>query len=250
MNQKSIITSAFLLIMIGMVYLYQKPLSQKVLTFSLAIKKSFIHQEETISRSIKTHFQQKEQITMLQQKIKELEPQASLSVAFGAKLNHFLQEANLTLYQPKLHLVQTLGYQQMQDPNRVWLEFPGFDKNKNYGLIFHGFTAGIVRTKDDKPLALLQADKKSVFSVYIGSKKVQGLAFGNGSTLLIKYIPRYQNPSIGDEVITSGNDTIFYEGIPVGRVINIIKKDMYKIATVKPYNKTEHANFYYAVEVK
>jgi len=75
-------------------------------------------------------------------------------------------------------------------------------------------------------------------------------SFGHDNLLEIKYIPNYENPKIGDEVITSGNDNLFYEGIKVGKVIAVEKKDMYKIATLKPYANPKDAQFLYAVEVK
>ena len=200
--------------------------------------------------AISTHFNQQEQIKELKEKIKELEPKASLSIAFASKINHLLKETDLTTYHPQLHLVQALGFQHMQNRDRLWIEFPSFQKEKNYGLIYQGFTAGIVREESQQPLAILQSCNESLFSVFIGQKKIQGIAFGSGETIMIKYIPSYENPQIGDEVITSGNDKIFYEGIKVGKVISIKKKDMYKIATVKPYANLKDAHFFYVVEVK
>ncbi len=196
------------------------------------------------------HFNQKMQIEALQKKIKELEPKASLSVAFASKLNHLLKETDLKTYHPQLYPVQVLSYERMQDVNRLWIEFPSFEKEKIYGLIYQGFTAGIIRNEAERPLAILQSCRESLFSVFIGKNHIQGIAFGEGENVQVKYIPNYENPHVGDEVITSGNDKIFYEGIKVGRVISIEKKDMYKIATVKPYVSLKQAQFFYAVEVK
>jgi len=249
MRQKSITTSAFLLVLIALFYKNYQVLTEKAINFSNDIKSTIVTQKKSITDSISTHFNQIQQIEELKRKIKELEPKASLSVALGSKLNHLLKETDLTFYHPKLHLVQVLGYQRMQDKNRLWLEFPTFVKDKNYGLIYQGFTAGIIRESANQPLAILQSCKESLFSVFIGNTQIQGIAFGAGETIKIKYIPSYENPLVGDEVITSGNDKIFYEGIKVGTVTEIEKKDMYKIATVKPYVNPKQAHFFYAVEV-
>ena len=250
MKQKGIITSAFLLVLISLFYKNYQTITEKALDFSNEVKSAVITQQQRITENISTHFNQKEKIKELKEKIKELEPKASLSVAFASKLNHLLKETDLTTYHPKLHLVQVLGFQRMQDKNRLWLEFPSFKKEKNYGLIYQGFTAGIVREESQQALAILQSCKESLFSVFIGQNKIQGIAFGAGENIMIKYIPSYENPQVGDEVITSGNDRIFYEGIKVGEVINIVKNDMYKIATVKPYVNPKQAHYFYAVEVK
>ena len=250
MKQKSILFSAFFLLFIIFFYKNHEELTQKTLSFSNQIKSTFLRQKEAFVSAIEKHFYQKEQIEILQKKLKALEEKSSLSVAFASKLNHLLKEADLTEFQPQLHLIQVLGYQSMQAKNRLWVEFPDFNKTKNYGLLYHGYTAGIIKEKADQPLAILQTDKESLFSVYIGEKHIQGVAFGDGQTVAVKYIPSYENPQVGDEVITSGNDKIFYEGIKVGRVIKVEKKDMYKIATVKPYSIPNDAHFFYAVEVK
>ncbi len=250
MRQKSIITSSFLLFSIVLFYKNHQLLKDKVLSFSNEIKSTFVNQQENITDMISIHFNQQTQIRKLKKQIKELEQKASLSVAFASKLNHLLKETDLTTYHPQLHLVQVLGFQHMQDKNRLWVEFPSFKKEKNYGLIYQGFTAGIIRGESHRPLAILQSSKESLFSVFIGEKKIQGIAFGDGETIMIKYIPSYENPQVGDKVITSGNDRIFYEGIKVGEVTSIEKKDMYKIATVKPYVNLKQAHFFYAVEVK
>jgi len=250
MRQKGIMSTVMLLIVIVLLYRYYEPIKEKAIAFSVETKSTFTAQKEAIIRSIESHFQQKKQIEDLKAKVAELEPKASLSVAFASKLNHFLKESNLSIDQPELHLIQTLGFQNMQDKNRLWVDFPGFKKEKNYGLIFRGFTAGIIREQEKQPLALLQADKESIFSIFIGKEHIQGVAFGNGKNITVKYIPSYENPLVGDEVITSGSDHIFYEGIKVGTIISVEKKDMYKIATVKPYVDLKQAHFFYAVEVK
>jgi rod shape-determining protein MreC len=250
MRRKSILFSAFLLLFILFFYQNYQNITNKILQTSHSIKSTFITQKEKFLSAVESHFYQKEQLEILQKKLKELEKKSSLSVAFAAKLNHLLKEANLTAYNPKLHLVQVIGYQTMQDKNRLWIDFPNYNPQKNYGLIYQGYSAGIIKEKNSLPLAILQADKESLFSVYIGEKHIQGVAFGNGDTIEVKYIQTYENPLVGDEVITSGNDKIFYEGIKVGEVIKVEKKDMYKIATVKPYIHPQDAHFFYAVEVK
>ena len=192
MRQRSIIASAFLLVLIALLYKNYQTITEKALDFSNEIKSTFLIQERTLINSISTHFNQQEQINKLKEKIKELEPKASLSIAFASKINHLLKETDLTIFHPQLHLVQVLGFQRMQDKDRLWIEFPSFKKEKNYGLIYQGYTAGIIREESQQPIAILQSCNESLFSVFIGQNKIQGVAFGAGETIMIKYIPSYE----------------------------------------------------------
>jgi rod shape-determining protein MreC len=142
-----------------------------------------------------------------------------------------------------------IAYEELDNPFRMWIEYPNFDRNRSYGLVHKGFTAGIVYSKFDKALAHLQLDKRVVFSVLIGSDKLLGVLFGNEKNLLIKYIPAHANVKIGDEVVTSGSDNLFYEGIKVGKVVEIKTKNIYKIAIVEPYMKVKKPNFFYIVDL-
>jgi len=225
------------------------PFKNQVLNVSNGIKLFFINQYDRISGNIQRHFRQKEQIKALEKELDLLRVPAELSSTFATKLNQLLDEANLTSFDPKLKLSRVISYQELDNPYRVWIDFADFDKNKSYGLIHKGFTAGVVYARADKPLAYLQLDKRVVFSVLVGENRLLGVAFGNEKNLLIKYIPSDKEIHIGDEVITSGSDDLFYEGIKVGKVVSITTKNIYKIATVKPYMNVKKPNFFYVVDV-
>jgi rod shape-determining protein MreC len=225
------------------------PFKNQVLNISNGIKLFFINQYDRVSVNIQRHFRQKEQIKELQKELNLLRVPAELSSTFAIKLNQLLDEANLTSYNPNLTLSRVISYEELDNPNRVWIDFPDFDKNRSYGLIHKGFTAGVVYAKADKPLAYIQLDKRVVFSVLVGANRLLGVAFGNDKNLLIKYIPSDKEIYIGDEVITSGSDNLFYEGIKVGKVISIATKNIYKIAIVQPYMKVKKPNFFYVVDV-
>ena len=130
------------------------------------------------------------------------------------------------------------------------MEFKNFDEKRNYGLISQNRVAGIVSLRYKKPLAILISDPKSIFSVLIGKENIEGVAFGDGEKVLIKYIPSYKNPKIGDEVVTSGFDELFPYGVKVGRVIKVGKKSTYKTAWVKPYILEKKPRYLYAIDIK
>ncbi len=249
MPKNRIVLGSLFIALLFLSFNYLNPFKNQVLSYSNGIKLFFIEQYDRVSGNIQRHFRQKEQIRSLQREVETLRTPAQLSSVFATKLNQLLDEANLTVYEPCLQLSRIIAYEELDNPFRMWIEYPNFDKNRSYGLIHKGFTAGVVYPKFDKALAHLQLDKRVVFSVLIGSDRLLGVAFGNEKNLLIKYIPAHVNINIGDEVITSGSDNLFYEGIKVGKIVDIKTKDIYKIATVEPYMKVKKPNFFYIVDL-
>jgi rod shape-determining protein MreC len=237
---------------VGLLFLsfnYSNPIRAQVLNLSNNIRLFFVTQYDRVSTNIQRHFNQTKQIKTLEKELKALREPANLSSVFATKLNQFLDEANLTEFSPNLKLSRVIAYEELNNPYRMWLEVPNYDANKSYGLMHKGFTAGIIYPKFGKPLAHIQIDKKVIFSVLIGKKKILGVVFGNDKNLLIKYIPTHVDINLGDEVVTSGKDSIFYEGIKVGKIKEITRENIYKVATVEPYMKVKNPNFFYVVDV-
>jgi rod shape-determining protein MreC len=249
MAKNKIVLGSVFVALLFLSFNYSNPLKNQVLGFSNGIKLFFIGQYDRVSGNIQRHFRQKEQIKSLQEEVETLRSPAQLSSVFATKLNEFLDEANLSSYNPNLKLSRVIAYEELDNPFRMWIDLPDFDKNRSYGVVHKGFTAGVVYPKLNKALAHLQLDKRVVFSVLIGSDKLLGVLFGNEKNLLIKYIPSHADVKIGDEVITSGSDDLFYEGIKVGKIVDIKTENIYKIATVEPYMKVKKPNFFYIVDV-
>ena len=75
---------------------------------------------------------------------------------------------------------------------------------------------------------------------FIGNERNPGIATSNDESsdlLSVKFIPVWADINVGDEVITSGMDNIFYEGLRVGKVVEIKDFPEMKIATIQPYAK-------------
>jgi rod shape-determining protein MreC len=123
-----------------------------------------------------------------------------------------------------------------------------------YGLLYNDKTAGIVRKADGnrnsgEPLALLNSDPKCSYAVYVGQFKAPGIAMGkNEREMIVRYIPEWMILKVGDEVVTSGLDGLFYAGLSVGKVTEIHKVHAYKEAIIEPYFKPFHPSFFYVVE--
>lgn len=188
-----------------------------------------------IEAKIGEHLSQQEEIQRLRTENQTLQKSAVLSIAFASKLSDMLKEHNVTGYHPSVAMVESIGYTNLNDYGKVWLKFDEFNQSKIYGLLQQGYAAGIVVANDGHPQGLLLSDPKSIFAVYIGNQKMQGVAQGNRKEVLVKYISQWLQPQVGDEVITSGLDGIFFEGIKVGVVTEVIDEESSKTVVVKPY---------------
>ena len=65
---------------------------------------------------------------------------------------------------------------------------------------------------------------------------------------MVKFIPKYAKIKVGDEILTSGLDNIFFAGIPVGVIDEVIDEEMYLNAKVKPYIEVNIPVYLYLVE--
>lgn len=218
-----------------------------IIGFSTGLIKSYDNALAYVKHKIEDHFNQAAEIQRLREENKELRKSAVLLSTFANELDQILVDKNSSKYEPNIQLVRTLSYADVSDYNKFWIDFKDFNKSKVYGIIYQGKTAGIVINKDDKPLAILQRDNKSSFSVYVGDSKIPGIAIGNTKDITVKFIPQWLNPKVGDEVYTSGLDGIFFTGIPVGKVEEIKDENLYKSAIVKPYSNPNMPSFLYVV---
>ncbi|MDR3177477.1 MAG: rod shape-determining protein MreC [Campylobacteraceae bacterium] len=214
---------------------------------SAFIVRTYADLKDDISDSVNEYFDQRDEIRVLKGKNIELEKKVLEMTAVSDKLNEMLKEANLSRYNPKAKLIRALSYANLGDYNKIWLDFDDFDTSKIYGLVHGGYTAGIVTNSNERALALLQYDPKSTFSVYIGKNRIKGIAFGANDKMEMRYIPLWTEPKEGDEVVTSGLDNIFFEGIKVGRVISVQKDESYFMAIVEPYANIDVPSFFHVV---
>ena len=91
--------------------------------------------------------------------------------------------------------------------------------------------------KNGNAVGLLNGNKECSYAVFIGEGKAPGIITSseNQDELQIKFIPIWAQINKGDEVITSGMDNIFFEGLKVGTIIEVTNLADMKVATVKPY---------------
>lgn len=203
--------------------------------------------KDYLGDSMTKHFDQARQIESLRRQNQELAEIRVMARMFADSVNKLLEDKNSTQYFPRISLTRALSYVNISDYKRVWLDdLKTSDKNR--GLIHMGYTAGIAVAKDGRTMALLQGDEDCIFSIYIGKDKFPGLIHGENGKVIAKFIPKWAKIQVGDEVLTSGLDNVFFAGVPVGRVEEIRNEEMYQSVSIKPYSKLNIPAYLYIIE--
>ena len=209
---------------------------------------TYLDVKNFIGQSIDEHFAQADEIKKLRDENQMLRNSAEVLSAFASNLNDMLKLNGVEEYSPKVQLVRSVAYANLNDYYKVWIDYKDFNRSKIYGLLNNGTSAGIVVAKNGNPMALLLGDPKSIFSVFVGNDKIPGVVVGKKEEVLVKYIPLWMNPNVGDEVVTSGLDGIFFKGVRVGVVKRIIKEELSKTAVIEPYSKISVPSYYHIIE--
>ena len=213
-----------------------------------SIISTYLDIKTSIEQSVTEHFVQQKEIKKLRIANRNLENSAEVLSAFASKLNDVLKINEIEEYKPKVKLVRSIAYINLNDYYKVWIDYEDFNSSRIYGLLNRGSSAGIVVQKDGNPMALLLGDPKSIFSVFVGVNKIPGVVMGKKNEVRVKYIPLWMNPQEGDEVTTSGLDGIFFGGVRVGVVTKVIKEELSKTAIIEPYSKISVPSYYHVIE--
>jgi rod shape-determining protein MreC len=85
----------------------------------------------------------------------------------------------------------------------------------------------------------LMSDVSSSIGAMLSRNNTAGILSGTGTELcVLKYLPLNADIKVGDAVVTSGQDGIFPEGFPIGKVAKIVKEELYVSAEVTPYQSS------------
>ncbi|MDD2894950.1 MAG: rod shape-determining protein MreC [Aliarcobacter sp.] len=241
---------AFLFILAGLSYLFKiDELLVNKFTFFNDIKTSYINKVINISTTIEKYFDQANTIEKLKIENGELKEYKILYATAQNQLNalkEFLANVDIPENKAKIELVKVLSYINYSDFTKVWLDKKVEDDSIS-GLITDNYSAGIVVNKNGQAVGLLNGNKDCSYAVYIGEGKAPGIivAADTQDELQIKFIPIWADINKGDEVITSGMDNIFFEGLKVGRVTEVSNLADMKVATVKSYVNVLKKKYFY-----
>jgi rod shape-determining protein MreC len=247
---KRVFSFFILLVALFVSALYYTNLVQKPIIGALNNLKSYYHLSvEYVEVTIEKHFFQARQIEELNQKLERYENNHLVMRQLAMEINDLYKENNSSLkINPQVELVRTISYQKFSDFNRIWINIPDYNASKIYGLTYKEYVAGIVIPKNGEPLGLLNRDIKSSYAVSVGAMHAPGIAHGNNDKhIVIKFIPSWFNLKVGDEVVTSGLDGIFFKGLKVGQVLSIQKAQGYQNAIVDQYYKADEPNYFHLI---
>lgn len=229
---------------------YSTTLQAPFITSLNFIKSTYFHITESIDNTISRHIFQASTIDEFKEKLQNCEQHRLIMLQLQSELYDLYKlHDNNTTINPKVQLVRTIAYQQFGDFNRLWIDMQDFNSSKIYGLTYKKMVAGIVINDNNKPLALLNKDPKSTYSVYVGTAHAPGIAHGNNEeNIVVDFIPTWFKINKGDEVTTSGLDNIFFKGLKVGKVLWVRYYEGYQKALVKPYYQANEPNYFYAIK--
>ena len=148
-----------------------------------------------------------------------------------------------------ISIVETISYVKLNSFSQVILTKPkGLVEDKLYGMIQGRVVAGIARVKSNQLYGYLTSDEKCRFSVFIGDTNAPGIALGyKKNEMIIKFIPKWHNVQVGEKVVTSGLDNIFFADVPVGLVTKVEVQNSYTVAHVKTFSDIFHPKTFFLI---
>jgi len=237
-----------LALFVGALY-YSNTLQSPLISALNSIKLSYHTALNYVEDSFNKYFFQAQKISDLTQELKKCKKEQIIMHQVRLNLQELYRENNSTLStNPNIELIRTISYEKFGDFNHLWVDVPDYNSSKIYGLLYGDIVAGIVVAKNSKPLALLNNDIKSSYSVFIGEEMAPGIAHGdNKNHLIVNFIPSWFHIKTGDKVVTSGLDNIFFKDLKVGKVISITTSQGYQNAVVAPYFTANEPNYFYII---
>jgi len=147
-------------------------------------------------------------------------------------------------------LTSTISYVKLNSFSQIILTKPkGLNPKNIYGLMQDSVVAGIARLDHNQLYGYLTSDPKCRFSVFVGEEQAPGIAMGlEKNRMIVKFIPKWHKIKVGEHVVTSGLDNIFFAGLPVGIVTKVAIRSAYKVAYIKTYADLFHPKVFFLIQ--
>ncbi len=224
-------------------------IKDKVILWSMPIKVFYNDMTKDILNYRDRYITQKESIKRLE------ESNRRLNRFLIAQTNYLNQiDKLIPIVEDNIHnnvsVVYATGYTKLNSYDQILLtKTKDLNQDKIYGLMQKSFVIGTAQFKNGILYGNLISSQKCKFSVYIGKDRVPGVAIGGEKgKVIIKYIQKWKKIKIGDRVLTSGLDNIFFANIPVGVVEDIGSKNSYTTAKIKVYADYLHLDYLFLLK--
>lgn len=179
--------------------------------------------------------------TILREKIGALEAEVASLQDLGRE-NQYLRE-QLRLQQSDPTLQRSPARVIARDPNsllRSIIIVPQREEQLREGMTVvtaAGLAGRVVQANPRSAKVLLITDTTSAVTAMDQETRAGGVVVGQrGPLLLMRYISQGDVVRVGDLVLTSGVGGIFPEGIPIGRIVSVSRRDvdLYQQAFIEP----------------
>lgn len=247
--------NSFLVLLFSLIILSILAVSSSIrgglVNFGNMIKYSIFTTTGDVSAFIDSHIDQSNKILSMQKEIEQLKEK----LVENEELQKSLKSIPLDVPYKNSNISRALAYSyaSLANYNKIWLkaENKKLSSDKLYGLLKNDAVVGIAKVTKDGLLGLLNGNARTSYSVIIGIEKAPGIVVSNGeNSIKVNFIPNWLEIKKGDEVVTSGLDGIFFEGIKVGVVESVEDAYGYKIAYVRPYVDNYGLGYLYLIDLK
>jgi len=241
MNKKYLLFFSFLFVLIFSIPFFK----EEMIGFGNTLKKYFFEFYEYEKENITTLIEQSRKIKNLKKENLLLKMRLAKLESFydsckDLKKFKFVKDSNLVF-------TKVISYAHLPDFSQIYIDYHSKDKFFPKGIVYNNLAAGIVvKSFRNYSLALLNSNKDTSYTVFIGKNNIPGIFYGKIDT--IKYIPKFKSIKKGNIVITSGLDGIFYKGAKVGIITKVIQKKLYQEAKVKLFYNNLEPTYFYVVE--
>ncbi|TNF44632.1 MAG: rod shape-determining protein MreC [Epsilonproteobacteria bacterium] len=251
MKTRLVIIAILLLILTVLLSRNDERISDTLLSVINPLKQKYKNFTQNIEDTSQNYIYQKESIKKLSKENRILRKRLLKQIHYIEQVKNVYEVLPQLSQLPvdNISIAETISYVKLNSFSQIILTKPkGLEEGKLYGLIQGSVVAGTARVHNNQLYGYLTSDKKCRFSVFIGKTKAPGIALGSQENeMVIKFIPKWHKIQVGDPVITSGLDGIFFTDLPVGIVTKIEVQSAYTVAHIKTYSDIFHPKTFFLI---
>ncbi len=251
MKTRLVIIAILLLILTVLLSRNDERISDTLLSIVNPIKQKYKNFTQNLEDKSHSYIFQKESIEKLSLENRILRKRLLEQIHYIEQVKNIYEVLPLLSHMPvqNISITETISYVQLNSFSQLILTKPkGLKEDKLYGLIQGSVVAGTAKVHNNQLYGYLTSDEKCRFSVFIGETKAPGIAMGREENeMIIKFIPKWHKIKVGDTVVTSGLDAIFFADIPVGLVTKVEVQSAYTVAHIKTYSDIFHPKTFFLI---